>query len=100
MNSYGESLGFNEEILFNSLRPSFSKSVQNKGLNKEGIFDLISYDENKDDINMLISYELNIPNTNKKIFLSDICDFEFKKTFEFIEKINQYEGKNNKCKCK
>ncbi len=93
LNSYGESLGFNEEILFNSLRPSFSKSVQNKGLNKEGIFDLISYDENKDDINMLIAYELNIPNTNKKIFLSDICDFEFKNTFEFIEKINQYEVK-------
>ena len=86
-------MGFNEEILFNSLRPSFSKSVQNKGLNKEGIFDLISYDENKDDINMLIAYELNIPNTNKKIFLSDICDFEFKNTFEFIEKINQYEVK-------
>ena len=93
LNSYGESLGFNEEILFNSLRPSFSKSVQNKGLNKEGIFDLISYDENKDDINMLIAYELNIPNTNKKIFLSDICDLEFKNTFEFIEKINQYEVK-------
>jgi len=93
LNTYGESLGFNEEILFNSLRSSFSKTVQNKGLNKEGIFDLISYDENKDDINTLIHYELNIPNTNKKIFLSEICDFEFKQTFEFIEKINQYEVK-------
>ena len=89
VNSYGESLGFSENSLALVLNPLFLKAEQNKGLNEKGLFEILTFDKNKDSLEMLNNLELNIPNTNQKIALSEICDFAYISNFESISKTNQ-----------
>jgi len=89
LNSYGESLGFSEESIASILNPLFLKAKQSKGLDKEGIFEVLMFDEYKDNLQTLENVELPIENSDMKIALSEICDFIYIKNFEFISKKNQ-----------
>ena len=89
LNPYGESLGFSEAILGASLSPLFLKSEQTKGLYENGIFEIKTYDKRRDEFKSLKNIELNIPNTNKKVALDEICDFIYENNFDSLSKVNR-----------
>lgn len=93
LNSYGESLGFNETLLASNISPLFLKTEQSKGLDNSGIFEIISYDTNKNRFDTLQNLEVNIPNTNQKISLNEICDFNYINNFDSITKVNTIDTK-------
>jgi len=73
---YGESLGFSERTLSNILRPLFLKSqISNMYLDKK-LIKIKTQDINKDNISSLNTLMIDIPNTNQKILLHDIVEFE------------------------
>lgn len=87
-NSYGEALGFTEAYIATSLSPLFLESEQAKGLDKDGIFKLLSFDIDKDSFARLKDMELTIPNTESKIALSEVSDFTYVDNFDSIYKKN------------
>ncbi len=93
INSYGESLGFNEAIVATNLSPLFLKNEQTKGLSKDGIFEIITYDNRKDEFETLKDLEINIPRTTQKILLSEIADFTYIRNFDSITKVNRVDSK-------
>ena len=93
LNSYGESLGFNEALIAATVSPLFLKLEQTKGLNADGIFEIISYGIEKDDFETLKDLKLNIPDTQQKISLSQICDFVYINNFDSIKKVNKMDVK-------
>jgi multidrug efflux pump subunit AcrB len=89
INSYGQRLGFNEFNLYTQIRPYFSKAEYDKTFGKSGIIRLKFYDKNKDKVEFLKNFRLNIPNTNQYIELDKIANFEIIKQFK---KIHKYDG--------
>ena len=89
INSHGESLGFTEKILLSAISPIFLKSEQSKGLNNRGVFKIISYGSYIKNLKDLEDFEINIPNSNQKIFLSEISNFSFKQNFDLVKKLNE-----------
>ena len=93
LNSYGESLGLNESSLASLLTPLFLKGEQAKGLGDDGVFKILTYDIKKDSFNSLKNLEINIPNTEQKIALYEVCDFTYVDNFDSISKVNRVEVK-------
>ena len=84
-----EKLGFNEGNVYSLLRAFFAEAEFAKTFDKDGIVKIIIKDKNKDSINELKHFRINIPNTNQCIKLDKICDFTIKKAFK---KIHKYDG--------
>ena len=76
VNSYGESLGFSETSIVNSLKPYYFKASFSKMYDDSGIVDIVFQSINKDNKLSLDNFELNVPNTIKKVLLKDIVTFE------------------------
>jgi len=91
INSYGESLGFTESSLAFVLNALYLKNQQNKGLDSQGIFEVLTFEKNKDDFNTLYNLEVSIPQSKKQIALNEICDFLYIKNYNSISKTNQNE---------
>ena len=89
INEYGEKLGFTEVNVYNALRGFFSEAEFAKTFNKEGVVKIVFKDKNKDKIEELKYFRLNIPGSGEYIELNKIADFEIKKSFK---KIHKYDG--------
>ncbi|MCK5295139.1 MAG: efflux RND transporter permease subunit, partial [Arcobacteraceae bacterium] len=76
VNNYGQSLGFNETNIVNALKPYYFKASFSKMYDETGIVDIVFESVNKDIKSSLDSFELNIPNSNKKVLLNDIVIFQ------------------------
>jgi HAE1 family hydrophobic/amphiphilic exporter-1 len=76
VNSYGLSLGFNESNIINTLKPYYFKAALSKMYDDTGIVDIVFKSQNKDKLSSLNNFELNIPNSNKKVNINDIVDFK------------------------
>ena len=76
VNSYGQSLGFNETNIVNSLKPYYFKGSFSKMYDDTGIVDIVFQSINKDDKLSLETFELNIPNSIQKVLLKDIVEFQ------------------------
>ncbi len=76
VNSYGQSLGFNEANIVNSLRPYYFKASFSKMYDETGIVDIVLQSKNKDLRTSIEKFELDIPNSNQKVILQDIVKFE------------------------
>lgn len=88
VNRYGESLGVTEGYLYNILRPLYSKGEFSK-MFKDGEMLRIKFEAmDKDRFNSIKNLEIDVPNSNKKIFLKDVVDFKFIKHFFSIIKEN------------
>jgi len=102
INSHGESLGFTESSLAFVLNGLYLKSEQTKGIDNIGLYEIITYASQKNDLDTLHNLEVSIPNTNQKIALSEICDFIYIQNSDSILKTNQkvfhmvYANVNNK----
>ena len=76
INNYGQSLGFNETSIVNILKPYYFKGSFSKMYDSSGIVDIIFKSKNKDKKISLDTFELTIPNSDKKVLLKDIVKFE------------------------
>ena len=78
INEYGYVLGFNEQYISSLLRPYFFASDVNKMTYDKKLIDIVTQELNKDTLNSLKSFYVNIPGSFKKVRLSDIVDFIYK----------------------
>ena len=86
VNRYGESLGFSEAGLANTLRPLFLKSEISKMFYKGKLTRVKSQGIQKDKFSSLKNISISIPNTQQTIRLSEIADFIIKPSFASISK--------------
>ncbi len=86
VNSYGQMLGFSEKIIASLLRPYFFKAEIAKMFYNGELIKIRSQDRLKDTYDALSSFHIGIPNSNKKVRLSEVVDFEFKDGFSDIYK--------------
>ncbi|MEA2050410.1 MAG: efflux RND transporter permease subunit [Campylobacterota bacterium] len=75
VNSYGQSLGFTESNIVNSLRPYYFKASLSKMYDDTGLVDIVYQSKNKDIKSSLDSFELNVPNSNTMVLLKDVVEF-------------------------
>lgn len=75
VNPYGYDLGFTEEQVLSELRPLYFKGTYSKMFDDKGIIDIVFKSENKDVLSSLNTLEVTIPNSEKKVLLSNIVDF-------------------------
>lgn len=76
VNKYGQNLGFNETNIVNILKPYYFKASFSKMYDEEGIVDIILFSKNKDKLNSLNGFEVNVPNSTQKVLLQEIVDFK------------------------
>jgi multidrug efflux pump subunit AcrB len=86
INSYGQKLGFTEEILNTQLRAYYLQGEYGKMFNDAGLVRIRVESEKKDDYENLQHISLNIPGTQKRVRLKEIADFEFLTAYVSIEK--------------
>ncbi len=76
VNSYGQSLGFNETNIVSALKPYYFKTAYSKMYDKSGMIDIVFVSKNKNNKSSLDNFELSIPNSNKKININEIVEFK------------------------
>ncbi|OUR71264.1 hypothetical protein A9Q76_05950 [Arcobacter sp. 31_11_sub10_T18] len=81
-------MGFTESSLAVLLNALFLKAELTKGVNNDGLFEVLSFDKNKDNFDTLYNLEISIPNTNQKISINEICNFIYVKNSDSISKTN------------
>jgi len=86
INAYGQKLGFNEEVLNTQLRAMYLQGEYGKMFNDEGLVRIRIESSRKDSYKTLHALELNVPNKNQRVRLSDIADFMIQKAYVSIGK--------------
>ncbi|WP_345980802.1 efflux RND transporter permease subunit [Sulfurimonas sp. HSL3-2] len=86
VNRYGQSLGFNEQIVSSQLRSYYLKGEYAKMFNEEGLIRIKVEGDVKDRLSSLNGIELSVPNSNSFVALKDICDFVVIQGFVTINK--------------
>ena len=86
LNSYGQKLGFNEEILNRELRAYYLQGEYGKMFNEEGLVRIKVESSRRDSYDNLPNIELNIPGTSQRVRLSEIADFILQKAYVSIDK--------------
>ncbi len=86
VNSYGQYLGFNEEIISRELMPYYLKGEYGKMFNDTGLLRIkIESGVNKE-INSVQRLELQVPSSQQYVALKDICDFVMLQGFVTLNK--------------
>lgn len=75
VNSYGQELGFNEELISNELRMYYLKGEYSKMFNENGLVRIRVESGINEDIASLDSLEVQIPSTQQFVALKEVCDF-------------------------
>ncbi len=86
VNSYGQQLGFNEELISNELRSYYLKGEYGKMFNESGLVRIkieSGANENLSSINIM---EVQVPSTNQFIALKEVCDFVIIQGFVELKK--------------
>lgn len=85
INSYGESLGFNERYLAQTLSNLFQSNRKSLSFDEKELLDVVIEDINKDKIETLKELTLKSP-TGKAVALTEIVSFEIKSSLNSINK--------------
>ena len=88
VNSYGLSLGFNEKIISDTLKPLFLKAEISKMFYEGKLTRIKTQDAKKDEVDTLKNLYISIPNSLQKVRLSEIAYFIEVKSYETIYKEN------------
>lgn len=88
VNHYGETLGFNEKSISAILRPYFFKAESSKMYFDGELIRVKTQEKMKDTFEALSSFYISIPQTNQKVRLSEVVDFEEKPSYADIYKDN------------
>lgn len=86
VNEYGASLGFNEKIISDSLRPFFLKAEVSKMFYGDDLIRIKSIEKNRDNFKTLNDFYLDVPGSFKKVRLDQIADFSYKPSYAEILK--------------
>jgi len=86
VNEYGQSLGMSEGYITSVLRGAFLKAEYGKIFDTKGLVRIKIEDVYKNDTNALGDFVLSTPDGQKRVKLSDVCDFIYKKSFVKIFK--------------
>jgi len=88
VNSYGQSLGFTEQYIINTLKPFYFKGAFSKMYDDSGLVDIVFVSKNKDVQKSLETFQITIPNREAKVSLVDIVSFNTKSSLSQIFKEN------------
>ena len=88
VNSYGQSLGLNEEIIVSQIRPYYFKAAYSKMYDESGIVDIKFKSKNRDLISSLEDFEIDVSALGIKVALKDVVEFIEKPAFSQIFKEN------------
>jgi len=94
LNSYAQRLGITDGYLYNVLRGFFSEADFDKTFDKNGVVEIVFKDKNKNSIEHLKQFRINIPNTNQYIELDKIANFIIYRSFKKIHKYNGIAAKS------
>ena len=86
VNEYGQSLGMSEGYITSVLRGAFLKAEYGKIFDAKGLVRIKIEDVYKNDTTALGDFVLSTPDGQKRVKLSDVCDFMYKKSFVKIFK--------------
>ena len=86
VNEYGQSLGMSEGYITSVLRGSFLKAEYGKIFDTKGLVRIKLEDKYKKDTAALKDFMLSTPDGTKRVKLSDVTDFIYKKSFVKIFK--------------
>lgn len=86
VNRYGESLGFTEASLANTLRPLFLKAEISKMFYEGKLTRVKSQSLNKDIYDSLANITVTIPNSTQSIQLSEVAEFIIKPSYATVFK--------------
>jgi len=88
VNSYGQELGFNEELVSSELRSYYLKGEYGKMFNEKGLLRIKIESDMREQIKSIDALELQVPSTMQFVALHDICDFIYKQGFVSLKKEN------------
>lgn len=86
VNSYGQELGFNEQLITNELRAYYLKGEYGKMFNTEGLVRIRIEGTVKDELASLHTFQVQIPGTKQYVALSDVCDFVLTRAYVTVNK--------------
>ncbi len=86
VNAYGESLGINENIISNALKPLFLKAEISKMFYEGKLIRIKSQDRRKDSASTLDNLYITVPNSLTKVRLREVVDFILKPSFATLYK--------------
>lgn len=86
VNSYGQELGFNEEIISRELRAYYLKGEYSKMFNKNGLVRIKIQSDINQKISSINNLEVQIPSSDRFVLLKDICDFTAIQGFVEVKK--------------
>ncbi len=75
VNSYGQELGFNEQLITQELRAYYLKGEYGKMFNEGGLVRVRIEGNAKDSLASLDDLQVQVPGTTNFIALQDVCDF-------------------------
>ncbi|MCH9812947.1 MAG: efflux RND transporter permease subunit [Epsilonproteobacteria bacterium] len=75
VNLYGQSLGINEKVISNALKPLFLKAEISKMFYQGKLIRIKSQDIGKDSISTLEKLYITVPNSKQKVKLSEVVEF-------------------------
>ena len=75
VNSYGQQLGFNEQLIAQELRAYYLKGEYGKMFNESGLVRVRIEGSTKDTLASLDEMQVQIPGTSNYVALKDVCDF-------------------------
>ncbi len=88
VNAYGQKLGFNEQVLNAQLRSYYLKGEYGKMFNSDGLVRIRIEGKQKDTLESIYNFEVQVPGTTQLIALRDVADFMFEHSFVAINKEN------------
>jgi len=86
VNSYGQYLGFNEEIISRELMPYYLKGEYGKMFNDTGLLRIKIESGVNREIDSIQRLELQVPSSDQYVALKDICDFVMLQSFVTLNK--------------
>ncbi len=75
VNSYGQQLGFNEQLIAQELRAYYLKGEYGKMFNESGLVRVRIEGTTKDTLASLDEMQVQIPGTSNYVALKEVCDF-------------------------
>ncbi len=88
VNRYGESLGFSEKMISNMLKPLFLKAEVSKMFYDNKLIKIKTQEYQKDRVSTLNELYISVPNSSKKVKLTDVTDFITTTSYERLYKEN------------
>ncbi|MEA3372732.1 MAG: efflux RND transporter permease subunit [Campylobacterota bacterium] len=86
VNSYGQELGFNEQLITSELRSYYLKGEYGKMFSETGLIRIRIEGTTKDELASLNDFQVQIPGTGQFIALKDVCDFIMTQAYVTVEK--------------